>query len=171
MYSMLISSTSILQSKEHHLVTIYSLWSLKAIISSFERAFHICLYSDDPSIKDNVSCLVVVSTLIFVMGNWTSSLGHALFRSQKSTQTWSCPFFFLRGTMFSIHIGYMTSWMNPASINLLTSTSIWGISSSRKHLWACLIGRYHGLTGRWWHGLLPLDQVPISSRMTKQKCL
>ncbi|XP_074288215.1 uncharacterized protein LOC141613382 [Silene latifolia] len=42
------------------------------------------------------------------------------------------PFFFLTGTMLAIQVGYLTSRINPASMSLLTSFSISGISSVLK---------------------------------------
>jgi hypothetical protein len=69
-----------------------------------------------------------------VYGNGNSSLGHALFKSLKSTQNRICPFFILIGTIFVIHFGNCTSRMNPSCSSLLTSASIWGRSSSQNNV-------------------------------------
>jgi len=45
----------------------------------------------------------------------------------------NCPFFFLASMMFTIHIVYLTSWMKPASMSLLTSFAISSTNSGRKH--------------------------------------
>ena len=97
---------------------------------------------EEPSIKalDAAKNFHVPSPMVSVMGKEKSFLRHALFRLRKSIQTRNCLFFFLRGTMFAIHIGYLTSRMNLASINLLTSTSNWEISFDQKYRCACLIG-------------------------------
>ena len=103
------------------------------------------------------SWLVAMSTMTSVMGNGKSSLGHALFKSWKSTHTQICPFFFLTGIMLAIYSGYCTSWMKPASISLLTSIFIWGISSGRKLLWACLTGHTPFFTAKWCRAILGLS--------------
>jgi len=84
------------------------------------------------SMNGKASCPVVESILSLVTRSGKSSFGYALFRSQKSTQMRSCPFFFLTGTTFVIQVEYLTSRTNPASMSLLTSFSISGTNSRRE---------------------------------------
>nr|GLL39578.1 hypothetical protein RchiOBHm_Chr6g0263221 [Ipomoea trifida]GMC57760.1 zinc finger BED domain-containing protein RICESLEEPER 2-like [Ipomoea batatas]GMC68224.1 zinc finger BED domain-containing protein RICESLEEPER 2-like [Ipomoea batatas]GMD68309.1 zinc finger BED domain-containing protein RICESLEEPER 2-like [Ipomoea batatas] len=82
--------------------------------------------------NDMISCPVTASIINSVMGSGKSSFGHATLRSRKSTHTRIWPFFLRTGTMLDIQVGYFTSRINPASISLLTSPSIEGMSSGRK---------------------------------------
>ena len=84
-----------------------------------------------------------------MIGNGKSSFGKALFKSLKSTQTWIYPFFFIIGTMFTIHFGYFTSLMKPTSINLSIFVSICETSSGWNHFWACLIIQTPCFTMSW----------------------
>ena len=113
-------------------------------------AIWVWLYPVVQSMNDSASCLVVESIISSVSGSGKSSLGQASLRSWKSTQMQSCPFFFLTGTMFAIHVGYLTSRMNPASMSLLTSFSISGTSSARKHRWGYFLGEALFLMDKRW---------------------
>ncbi|MFS7922009.1 hypothetical protein Hanom_Chr03g00243591 [Helianthus anomalus] len=74
--------------------------------------------------KVNSSCPAVASTMESMWGNGKGSLGHALFRSVKSTHTLHFPFFFWTTTTLANHFGYFTSLIIPARSSLSTSSWI-----------------------------------------------
>ncbi|KAF5765237.1 hypothetical protein HanXRQr2_Chr15g0701431 [Helianthus annuus] len=67
-------------------------------------------------------------------GNGKGSLGHALFKSVKSTHTLHFPFFFWTTTTLANHLGYFTSLIIPARSNLSTSSWIMAFLSGANFL-------------------------------------
>ena len=81
---------------------------MKDVFSMSSGAIRLWLYLENPSIKDNIEWLDVLSTSMSICGRGKSSLGLALLRSRKSTQTLTLPSFLGIRTTLASHSGYYT---------------------------------------------------------------
>ena len=97
--------------------------------------------------KDSKACPAVLSTSMSICGKGKSSLGLALFRSLKSTQTLIFPSFLGTGTMFATQVGYSVTIRKPASICLVISSLIFNTQSGRILRSFCLTGFASGKRG------------------------
>ena len=122
---------------------------MKEVFSISSRAIRIWLYPENPSMKDNIKCPAVLSTSISMCEKEKSSLGLALFRSQKSTQTLTLPSFLGTGMTLASHLGYSTTNKKP------TLSCFWISSFTYKLHWGCSLLNFCltslacGKMGRW----------------------
>ena len=93
---------------------------------------------------------VAKSTRRSMLGKGNSSLGHALSRSQKSTQQRIWLFFFFTRTILESHWGCWIGLMNPSANNFLTSWVIWASTLVRKTLAGWIISLILGSILRKW---------------------
>ncbi|CAL9238690.1 unnamed protein product [Arabidopsis halleri] len=93
----------------------------------------------------------VASTKRSICGSGKLSLGQALLRSVKSTQTLHLPFFFLTTTGFANQSGYLASEIEPIFRSFSTSAFTASARSRPNFLRFCLIGLKDGSTFSSWH--------------------
>ena len=102
----LVGGYRIFQTKRHYCIAVYTLWCLKGRLVLIFRV-HFDLIVPQETIHERQSPNpVVASTRSPVIGSGKSSLGHALYKSLKSTHIRSGPFFFRTGTMLATQVGY-----------------------------------------------------------------